>query len=102
MVGKHAKAGPLAGHSSPKVRLILSQSSTPSSCASFRYEVPFPTYKGVKLDPIPPIAVRSDSHPIVFIHQPPDGGNESPASRDQPSATDSGKPASDLELTQSA
>ena len=99
-MSKHAKEGHLSDDRFPKVRLSLSQARTPSSCASFRYDVPFPTYKGVTLGPIPPIAARSGSHPAEFFHPPPEGGGESPASRSQLPTMDSSTPAFGVKLKQ--
>ena len=102
LVSKHAAAGHLSGDSFPKIRISLSQASAPSSCVSFRYDVPLPTYKGVRMDPIPPLAARSGFHPAEFPHPPPDGGSESPASRAQLPTMDSSRPAFGVKLKQAA
>ena len=102
MVGKHAKAGHLPDDRSANVRLSLSHSGATSSRASPPYDVPFPTYQGVKRDPIPPTVAQNDHQPSAHIPPPPDDGIGDPASRAQLSTLDSSKPAFALKLRQAA
>ena len=87
-----ANSGTLSDVSSPKVKLSFSQSSTPSSLAAPHSVGLVPAYRGVVLDPFLPIEARGDHDPSAYIPPPPDDGGESPASRAQLSAMDSGKP----------
>ena len=67
VVRKDAKTGNLSDDSPPNLGLSLSRSGTTTSRASPHYDVPFPSYQGVELDPIPPIVARNDHHPIAYI-----------------------------------
>ena len=95
---KLSKAGSRPTAISPKVKLSLSQSSTPSSRASRVSSSSPPAYGGFHLDPLPAIAARRD--PTTFIPPPPDDGSESPLSNTQHSTAMAGKQGYDPKLKQ--
>ena len=74
-VYERAKSGCMSDVSSSKVILSLSQSSTPSSCASPHFSSLTPTYLGVELDPFASIMPRSDRERRDYTPPPPYGSS---------------------------